>query len=85
MIEGHRQDLRRDAGTGRIPSSSSNTCAASSGHGQPGWTVYEASVERKKPDLEREAAYMDRTWDQTKERLLLAQKNFRRSLPTRPS
>ena len=41
-----------------------------------GWVVYEASVERKKPDLDREAAYMDRTWEQTKERLLLAQKNF---------
>jgi hypothetical protein len=41
-----------------------------------GWTVYEASIERAKPDLEREPSYMDRTWEQTKERLLLAQKNF---------
>jgi len=41
-----------------------------------GWTVYEAAIERSKPDLERESAYMERSWPQTKERLLLSQKNF---------
>ena len=40
------------------------------------WTVFEASTERKKPDLEREAAYMDRAWEQTKARLLQSQKNY---------
>jgi dipeptidase len=41
-----------------------------------GWTIHEAAIERRKPDLERESAYMDRNWDQTKQRLLLAQRNF---------
>ncbi len=41
-----------------------------------GCTVYEASIERKKPDLERESAYMDRNFSRTKERLLLSQKNY---------
>jgi len=40
------------------------------------WTAYEAAVERRKPDLEREAAYMDRNWDQTRQRLQLAQRNY---------
>jgi len=33
--------------------------------------VVEASVERQKPDLERNAAYMDRNYDQTKQRIEL--------------
>ena len=41
-----------------------------------GWTIHEAAIERRKPDLEREASYMDRNWEQTKQRLLLAQRNF---------
>ena len=40
------------------------------------WTAYEAAVERRKPDLEREGAYMDRNWDQTRQRLQLAQRNY---------
>jgi len=40
------------------------------------WTAYEASIELQKPDLEREAAYMARNWDQTRQRLQLAQRNF---------
>lgn len=35
------------------------------------YTVYEASVERQKPDLERSGAYMDRNFERTKERLFL--------------
>jgi hypothetical protein len=39
-------------------------------------TIYEAAVERRKPDVERESAYMDRNWKQTADRLLLSLKNF---------
>ncbi|MDZ7331697.1 MAG: S46 family peptidase, partial [candidate division KSB1 bacterium] len=35
------------------------------------YTVYEASIERQKKDLERSGAYMDRNFDRTKERLFL--------------
>ncbi len=35
------------------------------------FTLYDAAVERQKPDLERERAYMDRNFDQTKSRLML--------------
>lgn len=35
------------------------------------YAVYEAAVERAKPDLEREAPYMDRNWEQTRQQLLL--------------
>jgi len=41
-----------------------------------GWTVWESAVERAKPDLERESAYMERNWAQTKQRMGLAQRNF---------
>jgi len=40
------------------------------------WTAVEAAGERRKPDLEREAAYMDRNWAQTQQRLQLTQRNF---------
>ncbi len=40
------------------------------------WTVLEASLEMRKPDLEREPPYMARNWDQTKQRLLLARRNL---------
>ena len=40
------------------------------------FTVYEAALERRKPDLEREPAYMDRNFPQTKQRLLLSLRNF---------
>jgi hypothetical protein len=36
-----------------------------------GSLLYEAAVERAKPDLEREAPYMDRNWEQTRQQLLL--------------
>ena len=35
------------------------------------FTIYDAAVERQKPELERESAYMDRNFDQTKSRLML--------------
>lgn len=41
-----------------------------------GCTVYEASIERQKPDLERESAYMDRNFDRTIERLMLSLQNY---------
>jgi len=40
------------------------------------FTVNEAALERRKPDLERETAYMDRNFPQTKQRLLLSLRNF---------
>jgi hypothetical protein len=40
------------------------------------FTANEAAIERKKPDLEREPAYMDRNFPQTKQRLLLSLRNF---------
>lgn len=39
-------------------------------------TIYEASIERKKPDLDREPAYMDRNFERTKRSLLLALRNY---------
>jgi hypothetical protein len=39
-------------------------------------TVHEAAVERGKPDLEREPAYMDRNFPQTRKRLELGLQNF---------
>lgn len=41
-----------------------------------GYTVYEAAVERAKPDLEREAPYMERNWEQTRQQLLLDVKDW---------
>jgi len=41
-----------------------------------GCTVYEASIEREKPDLERESAYMDRNISRTKQRLFLSLRNY---------
>jgi hypothetical protein len=41
-----------------------------------GGTAYEASIERAKPDLERESAYMDRNFSRTKQRLFLSLKNY---------
>jgi hypothetical protein len=40
------------------------------------FTLSEASLERRKPDLEREPSYMDRNFAQTKQRLLLSLRNF---------
>ena len=40
------------------------------------WLAYEASIELRKPDLEREPAYMDRNWAQTKQRLSLILRNY---------
>ncbi len=40
------------------------------------WTAWEAAIERAKPDLERESAYMDRNWAQTKQRVALAQRSY---------
>ncbi len=39
-------------------------------------TVNEAALELQKPDLERESAYMERNFAQTKQRLLLALRNY---------
>lgn len=41
-----------------------------------GYTVYEASIERQKEDLERESAYMDRNFARTKRRLELSLRNY---------
>jgi hypothetical protein len=38
-------------------------------------SIYEAAQERRKPDLERESAYMERNWRQTVDRVLLSLKN----------
>jgi len=40
------------------------------------FTVNEAVLERRKPDLERESAYMERNFAQTRQRLLLSLRNF---------
>ncbi|MBC8181440.1 S46 family peptidase [candidate division KSB1 bacterium] len=39
-------------------------------------TVYEASIELQKDDLERKGAYMNRTFDRTKQRLTIGLKNY---------
>jgi hypothetical protein len=39
-------------------------------------TVYEASLERQKPDLERESPFMERNFPQTKQRVLLSLHNY---------
>ena len=40
------------------------------------YIAYEAAIERKKKDVDRESAYMDRNFKRTKERLLLALKDY---------
>lgn len=40
------------------------------------YTVYDGAVERQKPDLQREAAYMERNYDQTVSRLRSAHKDL---------
>jgi hypothetical protein len=40
------------------------------------YIVYEATIERKKKDIERESAYMDRNFSRTKERLFLNVKDY---------
>ncbi len=40
------------------------------------WTIQEAATELRKPDIERDSAYMERNWAQTVQRLQLARKNF---------
>lgn len=40
------------------------------------YTVYEAAIERQKKDIERESAYMDKNFSRTKNRLLLATKDY---------
>ncbi len=40
------------------------------------FTIYDAAVERQKDDLDRETAYMDRNFDQTVKRLMLARQNL---------
>ncbi|MGD9489043.1 MAG: S46 family peptidase [Calditrichaceae bacterium] len=39
-------------------------------------TVYQSAVEREKPDVERESAYMDRNFDRTKARILQASADY---------
>ncbi len=41
-----------------------------------GLSVYEAAIERQKPDLERESAYMDRNFDRTRQRIRLSLQNY---------
>lgn len=40
------------------------------------YTIYEAAIERQRPDVERASAYMDRNFARTKERLLLGLKDY---------
>lgn len=40
------------------------------------YTLYEASIERKKKDTDRNSAYMDRNFDRTKQRLKLRMRNY---------
>ena len=40
------------------------------------YAVYESAIERKKMDVERESAYMDRNFNRTKQRLFLSLKNY---------
>ncbi len=40
------------------------------------WTAWEAAVERAKPDLERDSAYMDRNWARTKQRVAFTQGSY---------
>lgn len=40
------------------------------------YTIWEASVERKKKDLDRERAYMDRNFSRTKNRIFMALKDY---------
>ncbi len=40
------------------------------------YRIYEASIERRKNDVDRESAYMDRNFDRTKQRLFLSLKNY---------
>ena len=39
-------------------------------------SVHEAAIERQKPDLERESAYMDRNFPRTRQRLLLGLRDY---------
>ncbi len=39
-------------------------------------SVYEAAIEKQKPDLERESAYMDRNFPRTQQRLMLGLRNY---------
>ncbi len=40
------------------------------------YTIYEAAIERQKPDIERSSAYMDRNFERTRERLFLNLKEY---------
>lgn len=40
------------------------------------YTIYDAAIERQKEDLERETAYMDRNYDQTIARMMLARNDL---------
>jgi hypothetical protein len=40
------------------------------------FTIYDAAVERRKDDLDRETPYMDRNWDRTRQTLMLAQRDL---------
>ncbi len=40
------------------------------------YSVYDAAIERAKPDLEREPAYMDRNFDQSVQQIGIVQKDF---------
>ncbi len=43
---------------------------------RPAFLVYEASIERRKKDTERESAYMNRNFDRTKKRMILGLRNY---------
>lgn len=40
------------------------------------WLIYDGAMQRQKPDLERESAFMDRNYDRTIQRLMLSAKDW---------
>ena len=40
------------------------------------YTLYKASIERGKKDMDRDSAYMDRNFDRTKQRLTIRMNNY---------
>ncbi len=68
VYEGYRKSFDYEMVLGYLSRSVNMLGTASS--------VHEAAVERRKPDLERESAYMDRNFPRTKQRLLLGLRNY---------
>ncbi len=65
-------EMRRTAGSGRVMDYLLRSSVLLSN----AYTLYEASIERQKQDIERESAYMDRNFDRTKLSLTMALGDF---------